>query len=255
MGAISDFLSQGFTELFSGMAEDCFFGLFENKLFKDFFNKTTCADFVNEFIIGDSVLNPILSSKADSKREAICNKSIKITSNPNMFNSFNPENPLNSRFWIENILYKKIELKEFLNLTDLENTLLIREDSIVVKKLAVYANEILKTYNVTNGNYKAFNKLKIAADQWAKGIVTNSTNNTLSVRDWRPDHYKSLHEFFIYCQKFYPDKCNEITTDDIYLIANSEGLFISQYINGLFIDHYNNKNSTNISLEYFLLIT
>jgi len=227
---ISDFLSQGFTELYAGMADDCFFGLKENMLFKVFFNKTSGAYFVNEFIIGESVLNPIFSSKADSISEAICNKSIKITSNPNIFYRFNAENPLNSRFWIENVLYKKIELKEFLNLTDLVNTLLIRKDSLVVKKSAVYANEILKTYYFTNGNYKAFNKLKIAAAQWAKGIVTNSTNNTLSVRDRRPDHYKSLPEFFIYCQKFYPDKCNEITTD-IYFIANSEGLFNSQYIN------------------------
>lgn len=242
IGALSDFLSQGFTQLFTTMGEDLYYGILETRLFNEMLNKTKCEDFVKQYIINDEILKDLIINFASQINSTICENRNLTT-----------ENSSNTRFWIDNILNKSFDLKNILNFTDLEYTLLKRDNSKIVKSFAIYATEILKDNNV-RGNYKFFNKIKIAANQWTNGIVTRNFNNTQSIRDWRPDHYKSKVEFSSFCVKYYPEKCSEITSDEIASIANSENLFNSQFISSLFIEYYQNRNSTQnkFAQKYFI---
>lgn len=239
IGAISELLHQGLTKFFEFLGQDSFMGIFENKIQTEFFKDIKCPDFVNTYILSDEV--------------------VKVMVNPDLLNKIcdnkkiNPENLENARFWIENILYKETKLKEYLGFDDVTYSLLKRENSVLKKKFLESSDLILKKYNVTNGNYKAFNKLKIGLAQWLNGTVTDQTNKTESIVEWRPDHYKSRPEFFEFCKIYYPEKCNEITLDEIYKIANSENLFNSKFISNLFIEYYTNKNTTNKFAQKFFI--
>jgi len=272
IGAITDFISQGFAQLFQQMGEDLYYGVFENKLFYGVFKNTKCENFLDDYIFSDEVLKDLILDKTAQIKDSVCGINETLNRMGNRQNHFN-YNKLssvnldlgknvpnystdyleNTRLWIENILYKKTDLQKVMNLTDLEWTLLIRDNSLIVKKFSDLANEILKENNVTNGNYKVFNKIKIATNQWSTGVVTNSTNNTESVKDWRNDNYKSKIEFANFCKKFYPDKCGEISSDEIFAIANSEKLFNSQFLSDIFIEYYNNKTTENKFAKKFFV--
>jgi len=257
IGAIADFLSKGFAQLFHQIGDDLYFGVFVNKIFDEFFKDLTCQKFLDDYLFADAVLKDLLSAKAQEIKKVVCTESANYTrillNLSGSEKNYTTENKENMKFWIENILYKKQELQKIMNLTELEWTLVTRENSLIVKKFAGFADQILKENNVAYGNYKVFNRNKIAANQWATGIVTNSTNNTESIRDWNSANYKSKPEFANFCKKFYPDKCGEISSDDIFLIANEEKLFNSQFITDLFIEYYNIKTTTNkFAQKYFI---
>lgn len=265
IGAISDFLSQGFAQLFQQISDDLFFGVFTNKLYFEFFKDLKCEVFLDSYLFADSALKDLLSEKAEAVKKAVCaspevnssnateNKRIHIDLSASAQRNYTTESIENIRFWIENMLYKKRGLQKIMNLTDLEWTLVTREKSLIVTKFAEYANQILKENNVTNGNYKVFNRYKIAANQMATGIVTNSTNNTESVKDWNSAAYKSKPEFAFFCKKFYPDKCGEISANELFAVANEEKLFNSQFVTELFIEYYNNKTTSNkFAQKYFI---
>ncbi len=258
IGAIADFLSQGFSLLFNQMGDDLFFGVFVNKLFYKFFKYLKCEDFLQTYIFDDVILKDLIENKKELIKNNIClaNKSfiysLEENYNRNLRN-YNTEDISNTRIWIENILYKKKDLQTVMSLTDLEWTLLTRDNSLIVKKFAEFANEIMVENNVQFGNYRVFNRIKIAANQWALGIVTINTNNTDSVKEWRNDHYKSKVEFSYFCKNFYPDNCNDISSDDIFQIAKIDKLFNSNFISDLFIEYYNNKQTENkFAKKYFI---
>jgi len=266
MGAITDFLSQGFALIFKQMGDDLFYGVFANKIYFGFFKDLKCEVFLDNYLFADAVLKDLLIAKAEDIKKAVCGSkpsthyydktdksSISMDLRRAQQANFTTEIIDNMRIWIENVLYKKQELQKIMDLSDLEWALVTRENSLIVRKFAEYANQILKENNVTNGNYKVFNKNKIVANQIATGIVTKSTNNTESVKDWNSTAYKSKPEFTAFCMKFYPDKCAEISADEIFSIANEEKLFNAQFLTDLFIEYYNNKTTLNKFAQKFFI--
>jgi hypothetical protein len=234
IGAIVDFLSTGFTLLFQGMGDDLYYGLMEYKMFNGFLNNLRCEDFVNNYILIDPKLVELLSNRAS-------NITIKICGNDNLKTS----NINNMKYWVNNILEGSEDLKSKIDLSDVEYALLKREDALVVKKFSSFTNEIINENNIITGNYKSFNRIKIAARQIATSDVTKNLNSSDSIKNWQNYHYKNKPEIKEFLKQYPHDNCDDISTEELFKISNSDNLFNTKFLTNLFIEYYNNKTSTN----------
>lgn len=234
IGAIVDFLSKAFSLLFQQMGDDLYYGLMEFKMFKGIFNETKCEDFVNDYILTDPKLVELLTDRAADITNVICTDKDLITSNIK-----------NIKFWVENILEKSEDLKDKLQLSDIEYMLLKREEALIVKKLSTYTNEIISENAITTGNYKAFNRVKIASRQIATSEVTNNLNQTDSIKNWQNNHYKNNPEIKEFLRQYPHSNCDDISTEELFQIANTENLFNTKFLTNLFIEYKKNKSTTN----------